>query len=151
MSNKKDTEIYSRFDDLSVEELQKALDTIYDSTDVFSDSDTEELEQILDALDKKDPLPHSKTAEESWKQLQINYSEEISRLGVRNTEEVMRGNSTADTDAVRLKTQEEPIRPVRPRRALRGGLIVAAVVALFLAVAATASAMGYNLFGWIPK
>ena len=151
MPNTKDAEIQSRYEDYSVEELREALNAIFDSTDDYSDSDVEQMDAIMAVLNKKNPLPRRYTAEESWKHFQENYREELSRLGVRNTGEVMEETQVADADVVRMVPEKEKARPVRHRKLMRFGLVAAAVIVLFIAAAATASALGYNLFGWVPK
>lgn len=151
MPNTKDAEIQSRYEDYSVEELREALNAIFDSTDDYSDSDVEQMDEIMAVLNKKNPLPRRYTAEESWKHFQENYREELSRLGVRNTGEVMEETQVADADVVRMVPEKEKARPVRHRKLMRFGLVAAAVIVLFIAAAATASALGYNLFGWVPR
>ena len=151
MPNTKDAEIQSRYEDYSVEELREALNAIFDSTDDYSDSDVEQMDAIMAVLNKKNPLPRRYTDEESWKHFQENYREELSRLGVRNTGEVMEETQVADADVVRIVSEKEKARPVRHRKLMRFGLVAAAVIVLFIAAAATASALGYNLFGWVPK
>lgn len=151
MPNTKDAEIQSRYEDYSVEELREALNAIFDSTDDYSDSDVEQMDEIMAVLNKKNPLPRRYTAEESWKHFQENYREELSRLGVRNTGEVMEETQVADADVVRMVSEKEKVRPVRHRKLMRFGLVAAAVIVLFIAAAATASALGYNLFGWVPR
>ena len=151
MPNTKDAEIQSRYEDYSVEELREALNAIFDSTDDYSDSDVEQMDAIMAVLNKKNPLPRRYTAEESWKHFQENYREELSRLGVRNTGEVMEETQVADADVVRMVPEKEKARPVRHRKLMRFGLVAAAVIVLFIAAAATASALGYNLFGWVPR
>ncbi len=112
MPNEKDAEIKSRYEDYSVEELRAALNVIFDSTDEFSDSDVEKMDEIMAVLDKKDPLTQRYTAEESWKHFQENYREELSRLGVRNTEEVIENEpgwtaAPANAAVIRQSTQGE--------------------------------------------
>ncbi len=89
MSNK-DTEIKSRYEDYSVEELQKAFKAAFLSSSEFSDADIEELDQIIDVLKRKHPVPRKFTTEESWKDFLKNHSEDFARIGIQNTEEVMK-------------------------------------------------------------
>ena len=61
----KDTEIMTQYEDYSVEELRKALDTIMLYSEL-NDSDVAEMERILAVLRKKAPFPHPHTTEEMW-------------------------------------------------------------------------------------
>lgn len=149
--NDKDAEIKTKYDDYSVDELKEALKNTFFYAGEFSNADMEEMDQIMAALDRKEPLDPLYTAEESLKQFKETYSEELSSLGVRNTEEVMQEISAADSDAVCSGSKVKTVRPVRRRRLLRTAVVAAAVIMVLVAIAATASALGYNLFGWIPK
>ena len=146
-----DAEIKTKYDDFSVDELKAALKNIFFYRGEFSDADMEEMNQIMAALDKKEPISPMYSAEESLKRFQETYGEEMSSLGVRNTEEVMEENPAADSDVVSSESKAETVRPVRRRRLLRAALVAAAVVVILIAAAATASALGYTLFGWVPK
>ncbi len=164
MPNEKDAEIKSRYEDYSVEELRAALDSIFDSTDEFSDSDVEQMDEIMAVLDKKDPLPQRYTAEESWKHFQENYREELSRLGVRTTGEVMdeEAGKAVKTDAAVVvpiahaekahaaPASTESRHGKRGQTLIRTALIAAAVVALMVIVTVSAAAAGINIWGWIP-
>ena len=151
MLNDKDTEIKTKYDDLSVDELKEALKNTFFYAGEFSDADMEEMDQIMAALDRKEPLDPLYTAEESLKQFKEAYGEELSSLGVRNTEEVMQETPAADTDAVCSVSEVKTVRPMRRRRLLRVALVAAATIVILFAIAATASAMGYNILGWVPK
>lgn len=151
MLNDKDAEIKTKYDDLSVDELKEALKNTFFYSEEFSDADMEEMDQIMAALDRKDPTDPLYTAEESLKQFQEAYGEELSSLGVRNTEEVMQETPAADSDVVCSVSEVKTVRPVRRRRLLRAALVAAATIVILFAIAATASAMGYNIFGWVPK
>lgn len=163
MSIEKDTEIKSRYEDYSVEELKEALNAIFDSTDEFSDSDVEQMDEIMAVLNRKNPLPRRYTAEESLKHFLENHSEELSRLGVRNTGEVMEEAEKAtgvDTAVVvpvirARRTITEPTdteaKHVRSsRKLLRAALFAAAVVALMVIITVSAAAAGFNIWGWVP-
>ena len=166
MSKDKDTEIRSKYDDYSVEELKAALNAIFDSTDEFSDSQVEEMDKIMAVLTKKNPLPHRYTAEESWKIFQETYSEELSRIGIRNTEEVMEEEPEEDTvaatdpavvipEASAKRTAPESVTTESGhgkgyRRLLHTALIAAAVVAAMVIITVSAAAAGINIWGWIP-
>lgn len=167
MPNEKDAEIKSRYEDYSVEELRAALDSIFDSTDEFSDSDVEQMDEIMAVLDKKDPLSQRYTAEESWKHFQENYREELSRLGVRYTEEVGEkesedtektvGNDSAGVTPVNNVSQMVP-RPSKSeakhgkccRKLLHIALIAAAVVTAMVIITVSAAAAGIDIWGWVP-
>lgn len=151
MSIEKDTEIKSRYEDYSAEELKEALNAIFDSADEFSDADVEQMDEIMAVLNRKNPLPRRYTAEESLKHFLENHSEELSRLGVRNTGEVMEEEAVADADVVRIVSEKESSHPARLRKVLRVGLIAAVIAVVILAAAVTASAMGCDLFGWVPR
>lgn len=156
MSKDKDTEIRSKYDDYSVDELKAALNAIFDSTDEFSDSQVEEMERIMAVLTKKNPLPHRYTAEASWKIFQETYSEELSRIGIRNTEEVMEEEPEATTvklpEAVMVETPEEaaPIQKRGYRKLLHTALVAAAVIAAMVIITVSAAAAGINIWGWVP-
>lgn len=163
MPNEKDAEIKSRYEDYSVKELQAALDSIFDSTDEFSDSDVEQMDEIMAVLDKKDPLSQRYTAEESWKHFQENYREELSRLGVRTTGEVMEeeGEKTVDDDSAGVVSvinvsQVDPS-PSKSkakhgkccRKLLHIALIAAAVVAAMVIITVSAAAAGIDIWKWV--
>lgn len=149
--NDKDAEIKTKYDDYSVDELKEALKNTFFYAGEFSNADMEEMDQIMAALDRKEPLDPLYTAEESLKQFKEAYSEELSSLGVRNTEEVMQEISAADSDAVCSGSKVKTVRPVRRRRLLRTAVVAAVIVMLLVAIAATASAMGYDIFGWVAR
>ena len=164
MSIEKDTEIKSRYEDYSVEELKEALNAIFDSTDEFSDSDVEQMDEIMAVLNRKNPLPRRYTAEESLKHFLENHSEELSRLGVRNTGEVMEeaadkpANIDADvvvpiTSAGKVHSvsaaSSESKRGKRSQKLIRTALIAAAVVALMVIITVSAAAAGIDIWKWV--
>ncbi|MBR3431385.1 MAG: DUF4367 domain-containing protein [Clostridia bacterium] len=157
MLNDKDTEIKSRYEDYSVEELKEAYQTIFLYSSEYSDDDLAEMDEILAILKKKNPVPRKYTTEESWALFQETYSEELSRLGVQNAEEVIQKNPPADAEEVppisivKSISEDHTPRPVRPRKLLRVAVVAAAIVVILVAAAATASALGYDIFGWVPK
>lgn len=146
-----DAEIKTKYDDFSVDELKAALKNIFFYRGEFSDADMEEMNQIMAALDKKEPISPMYSAEESLKRFQETYEEELSSLGVRNTEEVMAEIPAADSDVVSTGSKTETVRPARVRKLLRTAVFAAAIIVILIAIAATASALGFNLFGWVPK
>ncbi len=151
MSKDKDAEIKTKYDDLSVDELKEALKSIFFYAGEFTDADMEEMNKIMTVLERKEPTPPMYTAEESWKRFQETYSDELSALGVHNTEEVMQEKASAGSETVVSISEASMVRPVRCRRLLRIAAIAAAIVVIFVAATATASAMGYNIFGWVLK
>ena len=163
MSKDKDTEIKSKYDDYSVEELKAALNAIFDSSDEFSDSQVEEMDKIMAVLTKKNPLPQRYTAEESWMIFQETYGEELSRIGIRNTEEVMEGEpgKTVETDAAvvvpiahaekvhAVSASAESRHGKRGETLIRTALIAAAVVALMVIITVSAAAAGIDIWKWV--
>lgn len=149
----KDIETMKQYDDYTVEELRAALQRYF----LFSELDDEavdEMEQILAVLRKKAPFTHLHTNEEMWEEFKTAHADDFAALGIRNdmeTEEVVEQKPEADETAAR----SEPVPVRKPRRQIRGllrvGLIAAALVALLAGVTVAASAMGYNLWGWIPE
>ena len=65
-----DAEIKTKYDDFSVDELKAALKNIFFYRGEFSDADMEEMNQIMAALDKKEPISPMYSAEESLKRFQ---------------------------------------------------------------------------------
>ena len=151
MRNDKDAEIKTKYDDFSVEELKEALKNIFFFSGEFSDADIKEMDQIMAVLDRKEPITPIYTAEESLKRFQETYADELSSLGVHSTEEVMQEKAPAASETVVSIPETSTVRPVRRRRLFRIGLVAAIMVVIILAAAVTASAFGYNLFGWVPK
>ncbi len=173
MSNK-DTEIKSRYEDYSVEELQKAFKAAFLSSSEFSDADIEELDQIIDVLKRKHPVPRKFTTEESWKDFLKNHSEDFARIGIQNTEEVMKEG--LETVAARMSswsaaedtdvgaTQEVTVAVKadagascddrKPRKCYHKwkhtALVAAAVVMIMVLITVTAAAAGIDLWSWVP-
>lgn len=149
----KDIETMKQYDDYSVEELRAALQRYF----LFSELDDEavdEMEQILAILRKKAPFTHLHTNEEMWEEFKTAHADDFAALGIRNdteTEEVVEQKPEADETVIR----SEPVPVRKPRRQIRGllrvGLIAAALIVLLAGVTVAAGAMGYNLWGWIPK
>ena len=159
----KDTEIQSRYEDYSVEELQEALNAIFDSADDFTDSDVEQMDEIMAVLNRKNPLPQRYTAEESWKHFQENYSEELSRLGVRKTGEVMETEAEKEAEvdtavvvpiahaekAYAVSANSESKHGKVSQKLIRTALIAAAVVALMVIITVSAAAAGVDIWKWV--
>lgn len=160
MSDAKDTEIMSQYEAYSVEELKEALKAIFLFSEL-NDADIEEMDQIMAVLRKKAPFYYPHTTEEMWAEFQADYAEELANIGIRkneDTEEVVNEAPAVDLDGVRSEPEAEAessavaaVRVKNHRKVFRIGLIAAAVVALMAIIAITASAMGFNLWGWVPK
>lgn len=150
---KEDIEIMKRYDDYSVEELKAALQRYFLCSDL-TDEDVDEMERILVAIRKKAPFPHPHTTEEMWAEFKADHAEELAALGIRHdteTEEVVENKPETAVEAVRSEAGPAANRPRRRRGIVRIGLIAAAVVVLMAVVTVAASAMGFNLWGWVPK
>lgn len=170
----KDTEIKSRYEDYSVEELQKAFKAAFLSSGEFSDADIEELDQIVAVLKRKHPVSRRFTTEESWKDFLKNHSEDFARIGIQNTEEVMKEDletvaarmpvraaaedpdvSAAQEAAAAVKVIEgascDDQRPrKRSRKRKHTALVAAAVVMIMVLITVTAAAAGIDLWSWVP-
>ena len=149
----KDIETMKQYDDYTVEELRAALQRYF----LFSELDDEavdEMEQILAVLRKKAPFTHLHTNEEMWEEFKAAHTDDFAALGIREdteTEEVVEQKPEADETV--LSSAPVPIPRSRRlgRSILRVGLVAAAVVVLMAALTVVASAMGFNLWGWVPK
>jgi len=149
----KDTETMTRYDDYTVDELKTMLQRYFLYADL-DDAAVDEMEAILAALRKKAPFPHPHTKEELWEEFKEEHAEELAALGIRNdteTEEVVEKKPETAVEAVRSEAGPAANRPRRRRGIVRIGLIAAAVVVLMAVVTVAASAMGFNLWGWVPK
>ena len=149
----KDTETMTNYDNYTAEELNTALQRYFLYSDL-DDAAVEEMDQILAALKKKVPFPHPQEVEEKWAEFQAEHADELATLGIRkdeDTEEVVEQEPEADETV--LSSAPVPIPRSRRlgRSILRVGLVAAAVVVLMAALTVVASAMGFNLWGWVPK
>lgn len=144
MSQARDAEIGKEYDDLSPEDLKKALKTVLLYADEINDDTTAELDRIMAALREKEPLEHERSAEEQWAVFQAEHREELSQLGIRTDD------------------KEKEVRPGRKgsgqvgrrrnvRVLTRIALVAALIVVLLIGAAVTASALGFELWGWAPK
>lgn len=144
MSQAKDAEIGKEYDDLSPEDLKEALKTVLLYTDEINDDTTVELDRIMAALREKEPLEHERSAEEQWAVFRAEHREELSQLGIRTDDkkkEVRPG-----------RTGSGQVGRRRNVRALtRIALVAALIVVLLIGAAVTASALGFELWGWAPK
>ncbi len=153
MLKEKDTEIMSRYDDYSIDELKEALKTVFLFSEL-SAADVEELNQIMAALREKAPFPHPHTAEEMWAEFKADNAEALANIGIRkleDTEEVVYKETVADPDVRQAIPEIMAVHSKRHRRLFRVGVIAAIMAVIIVAAAVTASALGYDLFGWIPK
>ena len=150
---KKDTENMKKYDDYSVEELRAELQRYF----LYSELDDEavdEMEQILAVLRDKAPFHHPHTTEEMWSEFRSEHAEEFAALGIRkneDAEEVIDKESKADVIEKQSGTKPAVTHSRRGRGFLRIAMVAAAMVVFIIAVSITASAMGYNLWGWMPK
>lgn len=144
MSQARDAEIGKEYDDLSPEDLKKALKTVLLYADEINDDTTAELDRIMAALREKEPLEHERSAEEQWAVFRAEHREELSQLGIRTDDkkkEVRPG-----------RTESGQVGQRRNARVLmRIALVAALIVVLLIGAAVTASAMGFELWGWAPK
>ena len=149
----KDTENMKKYDEYSVEELRAELQRYF----LYSDLDDEavdEMEQILAVLREKAPFHHPHTTEEMWSEFRSEHAEEFAELGIRkneDAEEVIDEEPKADVIGKRSGTRLAVTHSRRGRGFLRIAMVAAAMVVFIIAVSITASAMGYNLWGWMPK
>lgn len=144
MSQAKDAEIGKKYDDLSPEELKEALKTAFLYSDEINDDATAEIDRIMAALRKKEPLEHETSAEEQWAVFRAEHREELSQLGVRkdDSDREVRPDPAVSGQKVRRRNTKV---------LLRFGLVAALIVALLIAAAVTTGAMGFDLWGWAPK
>ena len=156
MSDSKDTEIRSIYDDYSVEELTEELKTVFFCSPAITDKELREMEQIMSVLRQKDPQPQDYSGAELWDRFRDLHSEELSNLGIRNTEEVI--EKEAEAASVTVVPVPAPVKAsaeVTPapkrgfRKLLHTALIAAAVGAAMIIITASASAAGINIWGWV--
>jgi hypothetical protein len=142
----------TRYDDYTVDELKTMLQRYFLYADL-DDAAVDEMEAILAALRKKAPFPHTHSTAEKWAEFQAEHAEELASLGIRkddDTEEVVEKKPETGASEVR-GVQESKVRRHRSRSFLRVGLIAAAVVVLMVLITVTVGALGFNLWGWVPK
>ncbi len=144
MSQAKDAEIGKEYDDLSPEDLKKALKTVLLYTDEINDDTTAELDRIMAALREKEPLEHERSAEEQWAVFRAEHREELSQLGIRTDDKKkeVRPGRTGSGQVGRRRNV---------RVLTRIALVAALIVVLLIGAAVTASALGFELWGWAPK
>lgn len=144
MSQAKDAEIGKEYDDLSPEDLKEALKTVLLYTDEINDDTTVELDRIMAALREKEPLEHERSAEEQWAVFRAEHREELSQLGIRtdNKEKEVRPGRAGSGQVGRRRNV---------RVLTRIALVAVLIVVLLIGAAVTASALGFELWGWAPK
>ena len=144
MSQAKDAEIGKEYDDLSPEDLKKALKTVLLYADEINDDTMAELDRIMAALREKEPLEHERSAEEQWAVFRAEHREELSQLGIRtdDKEKEVRPGRTGSGQVGRRRNA---------RVLTRIALVAALIVVLLIGAAVTASALGFELWGWAPK
>ncbi len=156
MSDNKDTEIRSIYDDYSVEELTEELKTVFFCAPAITDKELREMEQIMSVLRQKNPMPQVYSGAELWERFREVHGEELSNLGIRSTEEVI--EKEAEAASVTVVPVPAPVKAsaeVTPapkrgfRKLLHTALIAAAVVAAMIIITASASAAGVNIWGWV--
>ena len=144
MSQAKDAEIGKEYDDLSPEDLKEALKTVLLYTDEINDDTTVELDRIMAALREKEPLEYERSAEEQWAVFRAEHREELSQLGIRTDDrkKEVRPGRTGSGQVGRRRNA---------RVLMRIALVAALIVVLLIGAAVTASALGFELWGWAPK
>ena len=164
-----DTEIRSGYEDYSAEELQKAFKSAFLSSGDFSDADIEELDLIAAVLKRKHPVSRRFTTEESWKDFLKNHSEDFARIGIQNTEEVMKEDletvaarmpvraAAEDPDVSAAQEATAAVKVIdgascddkRPRKRSRNrkhtALVAAAAAAIMVLITVTAGAVVIDL------
>lgn len=168
-----DTEIRSGYEDYSAEELQKAFKSAFLSSGDFSDADIEGLDLIAAILKRKHPVSRRFTTEESWKDFLKNHSEDFARIGIQNTEEVMKEDletvaarmpvraAAEDPDVSAAQEATAAVKVIdgascddkRPRKCSRNRkhtALVAAAAAIMVLITVTAGAVGIDLWSWVP-
>ena len=146
-----DTETMNQYNDYSAEQLKAALQRLLLYSDL-EDQDVEEMEKILAVLREKTPFEHPRTAEEMWAEIKAEHAEEIASLGIhekKDTEEVIEKELVAAE--LRAESESTMPRPKSVRGVLRVAMIAAAMVVFIILATVTASAFGYDLWGWVPR
>ena len=146
-----DTETMNQYNDYSAEQLKAALQRLLLYSDL-EDQDVEEMEKILAVLREKTPFEHPRTAEEMWAEIKAEHAEETASLGIhekKDTEEVIEKEPVAAE--LRAESESTMPRPKSVRGVLRVAMIAAAMVVFIILATVTASAFGYDLWGWVPR
>ena len=149
----KDTETMTRYDDYTVEELRAALQRVFMFSDL-TDADMDEMDKILSVLREKAPFDHPHTTEEMWKRFASEHAEELASLGIRkneDTEEVIEKEPAKIKSAPYVLPERAERRSGKKTGFLRVAMIAAAMMVIIIAITVTASAIGIDLWGWVPK
>ncbi len=153
MPEEEDVEIMTPYEDYSVDELKESLKKIFFLSEL-NDADLAEMDQIMEILREKDPLPPGRSAEESWEEFKSLYMQDPEADDIHSD---LDSEEVSDTDTAPNvvaefpdKENASPARPKLHRKLIRVALIAAIIMVFFAAVTATAAAMGYNLWGWLP-
>lgn len=118
------------YEEMTVEELRREFRAAFLETDILDDALEDELETILDVLDRKDPVEYPYTPEESWARFLEDRGEELGEL------------------LAPAPKQKAPGRAKRPRAMLRRVLSAAVIVVLLTGAALAADSLG--LLAWVP-
>ena len=153
MPEEEDVETMTPYEDYSVDELKETLKKIFFLSEL-NDADLAEMDQIMEILQEKDPLPPGRSAEEAWEEFKSLYMQDPEADDIHNdldSEGVSETEPAPDEiSVVAPKETGNPARPKLHRKLIRVALIAAIIMVFLAAVTATASAMGYNLWGWLP-
>ena len=87
-----------------------------------------------------------------WAEIKAEHAEETASLGIhekKDTEEVIKNEPVAAE--LREESESTMPRPKSVRGVLRVAMIAAAMVVLIILATVTASAFGYDLWGWVPR
>lgn len=141
--NEKDTEIQSKYDGMTVEELEQQLREAFFYTDQIDEPLAEELEQISKALDKKKPLENEYTIDEYWQRFVEGRAEELAQIGIHD--------GTKQAEELQMHTRKAAkVQRKHFQTLLRIAVVAAVVIMLLVGVTYAAGALGYDLWGWIP-
>ncbi len=153
MPEEEDAGIMTPYEDYSVDELKEEFKRLFFLSDL-NNADLAEMDHILDILREKEPLPPHRSVDELWEEFQSIYMKEPGVIGIHNNSDSEEVSVTEPAlDVVSVVSSDEHVHPARPKRhrkLIRVALIAAALVVLMLAASATAAAMGFNLWGWLP-
>ncbi len=139
--SRKNEPVKSQYDGLSADELSARLSMALFNAEDLSDAELEEVDEMAAAYQRKVSHEPVKSTEEAWEEFKTVYWD------MDQDETVLPCTEQEKEDAHSVIRVASPHR----RRLLRIGLI-AAIVAVLLAVGTlTASAFGFNLWGWIAR
>lgn len=128
---------YSKYDSMTIEELEEILRQ--DAEDLDSEPDVDMLMYIVEVIrSRKGPDPNRKTAEEAFEIFKKHYLPEVIGEGVDD----MEGMDVADSE----HQEDNKCKVIHMSRWMRRMAAAAAVVVVLLAGSVTANALGYNLW-----